>query len=364
MSSRRGQDRYWCGRVAVLAAVTLAVLGMAVLAAACSRTELTTTTSTDRQLGQNLQVIRINELSNGKIVTVSPGFVIELELKGQPSLRFHWDVLPPDPKIVLALPGPRVLFDQANLQGTFTFTALARSVGETAFSADYVDRQGRVERTFTCTFQVVTNIPTATTVSEDTTTTASTTTTTAAPTTTTAAPTTTTAPSTTTTAAPTTTTAAESTTTTAEPTTTTTAKPTTTTTAKPTTTTVTLPPTTTTSFIPRPPYEEQPGYTYLDERNNGDVVNATAGGKIVLSLGGNPSTGYRWEIKTIDESVIRAEGDPQFISDSKAVGAPGVYIWTFDVLRADVSTQLALVYLDPDGNVDQYFYVGIVTVAA
>ena len=190
--SKRGQNRHWCGRVAVLAVLTLAVLGMTVLVAACSRTELTTTTTTDRQFGQNLQRIKINELSNGKIVTVSPGFVIELELKGQPSLRYHWDVLPPDPKIVLALPGPRVLFDQANLQGTFTFTALARSVGETAFTADYVDRQGRVERTFTCTFQVVSNIPTTTTVSEGTTTTASSTTTTAPATTTTAAPTTTT----------------------------------------------------------------------------------------------------------------------------------------------------------------------------
>ena len=348
----------------MLAIAVLAMLGMTVLVAACSRTELTTTTTTDRQFGQNLQVIKINELSNGKIVTVSPGFVIELELKGQPSLRYHWDVLPPDPKIVLALPGPRVLFDQANLQGTFTFTALARAVGETTLTADYVDRKGEVVRAFACTFQVVSNMPTTTTVSESTTTTASTTTTTA-PTTTTAAPTTTTtAAPTTTTAAPTTTTAS-STTTTAKPTTTTTvSESTTTTTEQPTTTTVTLPPTTTTSFVERPPYEEKPGYTYLDERNNGDVVNATAGGKIVLSLGGNPSTGYHWEIKTIDTSVLRAEGDPQFISESTAVGAPGVYVWTFDVLRADVSTQLALVYLDPDGNVDQYFYVGIVTIAA
>ncbi len=366
VSGKPGQNRCWYGRIAVLGVAMLAMLGMAVLVAACSRTELTTTTSTDRQLGQNLQRVTINELSNGRIVTVSPGYVIELELKGQPSLRYHWDVLPPDPNIVLALPGPRVLFDQANLQGTFTFTALARAVGETTLTADYVNRKGEVARTFTCTFQVVSNIPTTTTVSESTTTTASTTTTTAAPTTTTAAPTTTTAkPTTTTTAAPTTTTTAKPTTsTTAAESTTTTAAPATTTTAKPTTTTVTLPPTTTTSFIPRPPYEELPGYTYLDERNNGDVVNATVGGKIVLSLGGNPSTGYHWEIKKIDESVIKAEGEPEFISDSTAVGAPGVYVWTFDVLKADASTQLALVYLDPDGNVDQYFYVGIVTTGA
>jgi predicted secreted protein len=348
VSGKQRQTRYWYGRIAVLGVAMLAMLGMAVLVAACSRTELTTTT--DWQFGQNLQRVTINELSNGRIVTVSPGYVIELELRGQPSLFYHWDVLPPDPTIVLGLPGPRVLFDLANLQGTYTFTALALSVGETAFSADYVNRKGEVQRSFACTIQVVSNIPTTTTVSESTTTTASTTTTTAAPTTTTAAPTTTT------TAAPTTTTTASSTTTTA--------KPTTTTTAKPTTTTVTLPPTTTTSFIERPPYPDTPGNIYLDERNNGDVVNATAGGKIVLSLGGNPSTGYHWEIAKIDESVLKPEGDPVFTPESSALGASGVYVWTFDVLKADVSTQLALVYLDPDGNVDQYFYVGIVTTAA
>ena len=43
--SKRGRNRHWCGRVAVLAVLTLAVLGMTVLVGACSRTELTTTTT-------------------------------------------------------------------------------------------------------------------------------------------------------------------------------------------------------------------------------------------------------------------------------------------------------------------------------
>jgi hypothetical protein len=55
------------------------------------------------------------------------------------------------------------------------------------------------------------------------------------------------------------------------------------------------------------------------------------------------------------------EGDPQFISDSKMGGAPGVNLWTLNVLKVDVSTQLALVYYDTKGNINQYFYVGIIT---
>ncbi len=360
--------------MAVLTLAIAAVAGVTIFAAGCSGSKGTTTT-TERQLGQNLQVVKINELSNGKVVLVSPGFLIQLELSGRPSLQNHWDVLPPDPMIVRALPGPRVVFDQANLQGTYTFTALALRVGTTAFSADYVDRRGQVERSFTCTFEVVSSSPTSsTTTGEETTTTievtttttaATTTTTTAATTTTTAAPTTTTAaPTTTTTAAATTTTGA-ATTTTAAPTTTTTKPPTTTTTQKPTTTTVTLPPTTSTSFIERPPVEPVPGNTYLDERNNGDVVDATAGGKIVLSLGGDQSSGFLWQIKKIDTAVLRSAGDPVFTPTTGAkTGAPGVYVWTFDVLQADVSTSLALAYVDAAGNIDQYFYVGIVTSTA
>jgi predicted secreted protein len=382
VSTTRGH-RY--KKVVLLALMAVSVVAASTLLAACAGGKQTTTT-TEWQLGQNMQVVHLNELANGKVVTVSPGFLIELELAGRPSLREHWDVTPPDPTIVRTLPGPRVIFDQANLAGTFTFNAIALRVGETAFKADYVNRKGELQRSFSCTFNVVSSMPTTTTTAGETTTTASTTTTTQASTTTTAKPTTTTAeptttttakptttttaePSTTTTAKPTTTTTAKETTTTAKPTTTTTAKetttttakPTTTTTAPPTTTTVTLPPTTSTSFIERPPYPDEPGVVYLDERNNGDVVEAGAGGKIVLTLGGNPSTGYQWEIKMIDASVLKLEGDPQFIPESDLAGAPGVYVWTFDVLKDNVSTALALAYLDPQGNVDQYFFVGIVT---
>jgi predicted secreted protein len=320
----------------------LTVAALSVFAISCTRGDETTTTS-ERRLDLNLQVVTINERSNGKIVTVSPGFVVVIELEGQRWLGRHWNVLPPDPKVVWMLPGPKVTEDGGRLQGLFTFTGLARSVGETGFSAEYVNHEGTVLQSFQVTFQVVSSEPTTTTsVGETTTTAAPTTTTTAATTTTSAAPSTTTSQATTTTEAPTTTTEAPSTTTT---------KP-------------TLPPTTSTSFIERPPYPETPGTTYLDERNNGEVVNVAVGGKIVLTLGGNPSTGYQWEIAKIDEAVLRSAGEPEFFPESDLAGAPGYYVWTFDILKADASTSLALVYLDPSGKTNQYFYVGVVTGSA
>jgi predicted secreted protein len=256
------------------------------------------------------------------------------------------------------MPGPKVTPDAGDSPGTYTFAGIALGVGKTDIVADYVSPQGNAEKTFMVSIVVVSSTPTSstTTTAEETTTTKTegeTTTTEAETTTTTEAETTTTSESTTTTGASTTTSTSSTTTTTEELTTTT---------EEPTTTSITLPPTTSTSFIPRPPYPDVPGTTFIDERNNGDVIYGTYHGEVVLNLGADPSTGYHWEIVKIDDSVLLPnEGDPQFITDSEQPGAPGVNLWTLNVLKADVSTQLALVYYDTKGNINQYFYVGIIT---
>jgi predicted secreted protein len=325
-----------------LSAAVALVLATAFAAGCTGGDDVVSTTSSCPRIPPNMQIVRLTEASNGTTVNLSPGFLLIVDLEGEPSLRYHWDVLPPDPLIVRMLPGPVIRQDTPGIRGDYTFTGIALNLGETALTADYVNLRGQVDRSFQVMLRVVEAVPTTTTSEGSTETTeASTTTTTAAPTTTTSATTTTTAPSTTTTQ-----------------------RPTTTTESLPTTTSVTLPPTTSTSYIERPPIEEVPGNTYLDERNLGEIVYAMVGGKIVLTLGGNPSTGYVWELVRYEESVISLDGDPQFIPESDAVGAPGVFVWTFSVLKADAQTPLALVYRGPDGNVEQYFYVGIVTTTA
>ena len=359
----------------VLAAVIVVLVVVIVYQASCTGDEETTTTTVAQaQIPPGTQVVRLTEASNGKTVTVSPGFLLILELPGYPTRGYQWNVVPPDPEVVKGLPGPEITPDSGDTPGTYLFAGLALALGTTEVSADYVSPQGQTEDSYKLTIQVVSSTPTSsttTTAGETTTTAESTTTTTEATTTTTAASTTTTAASTTTTtgasttsttAKPTTTTTAKPTTTTAKPTTTTTAKPTTTTTAKPTTTTIKLPPTTSTSYIQRPPTVIIPANTYLDERNNGQVVYATVGAQVVLTLGGDASSPYNWSIKKIDTSVLRQTGNVVFtpVAGPKT-GSPGIYTFTFDVLRANASTQLALVYADSSGNVNQYFYVGIIT---
>jgi predicted secreted protein len=347
-----------------LVAVIVVLIVVVVYLASCQGEETTTTSSTEVQIPPGTEVVKLTEASNGKTVTVSPGYLLVLELPGYPSQGYQWDVVPPDPEVVKGLPGPSITPDVGDTPGTYTFAGLALALGTTQVSADYVSPQGKVENSYKVSIKVVSANPGSST------TTSGSTTTTEATTTTTASTTTTTQSTTTTTQAPTTssstTTTASSSTTTAQPTTTTTAKPTTTT-EKPTTTTTkpTLPPTTSTSYITRPPVEEVPGNTYLDERNNGQVVYATAGAQIVLTLGGDQSSPYTWSIKKVDSSVLRSTGDPTFTPVAGAkTGAPGIYTFTFDVLKADASTELALVYADSSGTINQYFYVGVVTTKA
>jgi predicted secreted protein len=354
----------WIG--IALAAIIVALIIVVVYLASCTGgDESTTTTTGASQIPPGTEVVRLTEASNGKTITVSPGYLLILELPGYPSQGYQWDILPPDPEVVKGLPGPEITPDVGTTPGTYTFAGIALALGTTSVSGDYVSPTGEVDKTYKLNINVVSSTPTSstTTSSEATTTTTEAATTTSASTTTSSS-TTTTASSTTTSSASTTTTAKPTTTTTAQPTTTTTAKPTTTTTTeKPTTTTtVKLPPTTSTSYIERPPTTEVPGNTYLDERNNGQVVYATVGAQIVLTLGGDASSPYKWSIKKIDTSVLRSTGNPTFtpVAGPKT-GQPGVYTFTFDVLKANQSTQLALVYADSSGTVNQYFYVGVVT---
>jgi inhibitor of cysteine peptidase len=50
-------------------------------------------------------------------------------------------------------------------------------------------------------------------------------------------------------------------------------------------------------------------------------------------LRSNPSTGYRWEVTEIDESILQSLGEPAFQADSELVGSPGKETFRFLALR-------------------------------
>ncbi len=204
----------------------------------------------------------ITESQNGSTVVVSPGWVLLLELTGNPEDGSAWNFTAVNASLMQVLPGPQIstITEEPVPLATYTYSAIALSEGDVQLMANNVSLAGEIKKTFACTIRIVSpdQLATTTTVEQTTTTTeAATTTTTETPTTTTTA-----AASTTTTAGSTTTTAG-STTTTKPPTTTTTAAP---------TTTTTKPPATTTTTIPIPPIDIPEGAIAIGPKANGQIV--------------------------------------------------------------------------------------------
>jgi predicted secreted protein len=81
----------------------------------------------------------------------------------------------------------------------------------------------------------------------------------------------------------------------------------------------------------------------LDERHNGVSVEVDSGGKITITLAGNPTTGYSWELATYDAAVVEPVGEPEYKSDSMLIGGGGAYTFTFKALAPGV-TKVKLVY--------------------
>ncbi len=71
------------------------------------------------------------------------------------------------------------------------------------------------------------------------------------------------------------------------------------------------------------------------------------GQTLVVTLEGNPTTGYSWEAaEPLDEQVLQQAGEPEFTQESDLIGAGGVQILRFEAVNAGKFT-LKLVYHRP-----------------
>ena len=78
----------------------------------------------------------------------------------------------------------------------------------------------------------------------------------------------------------------------------------------------------------------------------GKTVEVAQGGVVEVTLKGNPTTGYMWEVGSLDDKVLKPEGEPGFKADSDADGAPGMITLKFKAEGAG-KTDLKLVYHRP-----------------
>lgn len=85
------------------------------------------------------------------------------------------------------------------------------------------------------------------------------------------------------------------------------------------------------------------GGVRVDDEDAGSVVRLAPGEMLVVELDGNPSTGYNWFVESVDERVLRQEGEPEFEAERDLPGSPGIVTLRF-VAVAEGSTTLALAY--------------------
>ncbi|MBN2446112.1 MAG: protease inhibitor I42 family protein [Phycisphaerae bacterium] len=101
----------------------------------------------------------------------------------------------------------------------------------------------------------------------------------------------------------------------------------------------------------------------LDEMDNGTTIVVTVGDVIAVTLDSNATTGYRWEVADLMQSVVAVTGNTYVAPSTGTVGAGGSEVWTFSA-QASGTTNLLMEYRrsgdtgDPAGTFRVTFIVG------
>jgi inhibitor of cysteine peptidase len=85
---------------------------------------------------------------------------------------------------------------------------------------------------------------------------------------------------------------------------------------------------------------------HLTAADSGAGITLHEGQLLKVSLKGNVSTGYIWEVVPGAEPILIRQGDIGYVPDSDHVGAPGIYTYTFKAVSSG-STTIEHIYHRP-----------------
>jgi inhibitor of cysteine peptidase len=76
----------------------------------------------------------------------------------------------------------------------------------------------------------------------------------------------------------------------------------------------------------------------IGRAENGGKVELTTGQTLIVSLDANPTTGYSWEIDSVDATFLKLKSDPEFVqppdNGTPLMGAGGTQVFRFEALKA------------------------------
>ncbi len=81
----------------------------------------------------------------------------------------------------------------------------------------------------------------------------------------------------------------------------------------------------------------------LNDSHHGGTASIRVGEIVEIVLKSNPTTGYRWQVESVDRGILEQEGEPDFIPDRMARGAGGRSFFRFKAVAAG-KTMLRLIY--------------------
>lgn len=105
------------------------------------------------------------------------------------------------------------------------------------------------------------------------------------------------------------------------------------------------------------------GEVAIGSEDNGRVIDARIGQLVTIRLEANLTTGYSWQVKELDERVLKPLGAWEFKPKSKAIGAASMQTLRFDCVSAG-KTRMVLTYVRPWEETVKPVKVFTVTVAA
>jgi predicted secreted protein len=106
----------------------------------------------------------------------------------------------------------------------------------------------------------------------------------------------------------------------------------------------------------------EPARLVLRDADAGSTVQVARGSEVDVRLRGNPSTGYAWQIVTLDASILQPDGDVEFAAETDAPGAGGIVTLHFKA-AARGQTHLELAYrptYDPGASPAATFAVVVI----
>ena len=87
----------------------------------------------------------------------------------------------------------------------------------------------------------------------------------------------------------------------------------------------------------------------LTEADNGKTIKVKVGDLVVITLKGNPTTGFSWRTAKLDGKAIEQAGDPKYTTNRHRpgmVGVGGTFVFKFKAAKSG-KTEVNLEYVRP-----------------